>query len=122
MGGGGGAEGRDLKVSRKFLGTQKMQFLKRKLLLSLDTIVMANKLAVWQAKILKLKLLINEDLCDVVVHKCTTNVLSWRAQVARSNNKPWRDLRSHPKKLHVLRLDVDSRGDSFIWLFIVSFK
>ena len=43
MGGGGGAEGRDLKVSRKFLGTKKMLFLKRKLLLALDTIVMANK-------------------------------------------------------------------------------
>ena len=35
-----------------------------------------------------------------------------KAQVSRSNNKPWRDLRSHPKKWHVLRLDVDSRGDS----------
>ena len=64
MGGGGGAEGRDLKVSRKFLGTQKMLFLKRKLLLSLDTIVMANKLAVWQAKIL------NEDLRCMVVYNC----------------------------------------------------
>ena len=34
----------------------------------------------------------------------------FKAQVARSNNKPWRDLRSHPKKWHVLKLDVDSRG------------
>ena len=41
-----------------------MLFLKRKLLLSLDTIVMANKLAVWQAKIL------NEDLRGMVVYIC----------------------------------------------------
>ena len=70
MGGGGGAEGRDLKVSRKFLGTLKMLLLKRKLLLALGTNGQQN------FKILKLKLLIIEDLFDVVEYKCTTNVLS----------------------------------------------